>query len=113
MTLRDTVHAAGRKRLIVGALFTEIFLASLAVEVLRHGYGVALPLKATGTLSQVARMTAVKRLMQAAAVPTASLAIATELLFDWIPPVADKARELGKGYLTDPADAMKAQDRAA
>lgn len=98
---RDAVRATGRKRLIVGALFTEICLAFPTVEMLRDGYDVAFPVDAVGGLSQIAHATAVQRLVQAGAVPTTALAFATELFRDWKSPVADKARELVKGYLTD------------
>ena len=68
---------------------------------LRDGYDVAFPVDAVGGLSQIAHATAVQRLVQAGAVPTTALAFATELFRDWESPVADKARELVKGYLTD------------
>ena len=100
---RDAVRATGRKRLLVGALFTEICLAFPTVDMLREGYDVAFPVDAVGGLSQVAHTTAIQRLVQAGAVPTTSLAIATELFRDWKSPVADKARGLVKGYLSDVA----------
>lgn len=98
---RDAVRATGRRRLIVGALFTEICLAFPTVELLRDGYDVTFPVDAVGGLSQIAHTTAIQRLVQAGAVPTTALAIATELFRDWKSPVADKARVLVKGYLTD------------
>ena len=110
---REAVRTTGRKRLIVGALFTEICLAFPTVELLRDGYDVAFPVDAVGGLSQTAHATAVQRLVQAGAVPTTALAFATELFRDWKSPVADKARELVKGYLTDLASVMSAQGDAA
>ncbi|WP_169742812.1 isochorismatase family protein [Muricoccus aerilatus] len=98
---RDAVRATGRKRLIVGALFTEICLAFPTVELLRDGYDVAFPVDAVGGLSQLAHATAIQRLVQAGAVPTTALAFTTELFRDWKSPLADKARELVKGYLAD------------
>lgn len=98
---REAVRATGRKRLLVGALFTEICLAFPTVEMLRDGYDVAFPADAVGGLSQIAHATAIQRLVQAGAVPTTALAFGTELFRDWKSPVADKARELVKGYLSD------------
>ncbi|MBL6077086.1 isochorismatase family protein [Belnapia sp. T18] len=102
---RDAVRATGRKRLLVGALFTEICLAFPVVEMLRDGYDVAFPVDAVGGLSQVAHATAIQRLVQAGAVPTTALAFGTELFRDWKSPVAGRARELVKGYLTEVAQA--------
>jgi nicotinamidase-related amidase len=98
---RDAVRATGRKRLIVGALFTEICLAFPVVELLREGYDVTFPVDAVGGLSQVAHVTAIQRLVQAGAVPNTALAVVTELFRDWKSPVANKARELVKGYLAE------------
>ena len=110
---RDAVRATGRKRLIVGALFTEICLAFPVVELLRDGYDVAFPVDAVGGLSQIAHATAVQRLVQAGAVPTTALAFATELFRDWKSPVADKARALVKGYLADLPGVTSTQVEAA
>jgi nicotinamidase-related amidase len=101
IAFRDAVRATGRKRLLVGALFTEICLAFPTVDMLRDGYDVAFPVDAVGGLSQIAHATAIQRLVQAGAVPTTALAFATELFRDWKAPVADKARELVKRYLTE------------
>ena len=98
---RDAVRATGRRRLLVGALFTEICLAFPTVDMLRDGYDVAFPVDAVGGLSQIAHATAIQRLVQAGAVPTTALAFATELFRDWKSPVADKARDLVKSYLTE------------
>jgi nicotinamidase-related amidase len=110
---RDAVRATGRRRLIVGALFTEICLAFPTVEMLRDDYEVVFPVDAVGGLSQIAHATAIQRLMQAGAVPATTLAIVTELFRDWKSPVADKARELVKGYLADLPGVTGPQARAA
>jgi nicotinamidase-related amidase len=95
---RDAVDKTGRKRLIFGALWTEICLAFPVVEALKDGYDVAFVVDAVGGLSQVAHRTAVERLTHAGAVPTTALATVTELFRDWASPVAGKAREIIKAY---------------
>ena len=96
---REAVRATGRRRLIVGALFTEICLAFPVVDMLKDGYDVAIPVDAVGGVTQIAHATAIQRLVHAGATPTTTLAIATELFRDWKSPVADKARTLIVDYL--------------
>jgi nicotinamidase-related amidase len=97
----DAVKKTGRKRLIFGALYTEICLAYPVVDEIADGYDVMFVVDAVGGLSQLAHRTAIERLAHAGAVPNTSLAVVTELFRDWKSPVADKAREIIKGYLAE------------
>jgi len=97
----EAVKKTGRKRLIFGALYTEICLAFPVVDALAEGYEVSFVVDAVGGLSQVAHRTAIERLAHAGAVPNTSLALVTELFRDWKSPVADKAREIIKPYLAE------------
>ena len=96
---REAVKKTGRKRLIFGALYTEICLAFPVVDALADGYDVTFVVDAVGGLSQLAHRTAIERLAHAGAVPNTSLALVTELFRDWKSPVADQAREIIKPYL--------------
>jgi nicotinamidase-related amidase len=98
---RAAVNKTRRKRLIFGALYTEICLAFPVVDALADGYDVSFVVDAVGGLSQLAHRTAIERLAHAGAVPNTSLAIVTELFRDWKSPVADKAREIIKSYQAD------------
>lgn len=98
---REAVTKTGRKRLIFGALYTEICLAYPVVEALADGYDVMFVVDAVGGLSQLAHRTAIERLAHAGAVPNTSLAVVTELFRDWKSPVADKARGIVKSYLAE------------
>lgn len=98
---RDAVKKTGRKRLIFGALYTEICLAFPVVDALADGYDVTFVVDAVGGLSQLAHRTAIERLAHAGAVPNTSMAVVTELFRDWASPVADKAREILKTYAAD------------
>jgi nicotinamidase-related amidase len=95
---REAVTKTGRKRLIIGALYTEICLAFPVVAALADGYEVTYPVDAVGGMSQLAHRTAIERLTNAGAVPNTSLALVTELFRDWASPVANKAREILKQY---------------
>lgn len=97
----NAVKKTGRKRLIFGALYTEICLAYPVVDALADGYEAAFVVDAVGGLSQVAHRTAIERLAHAGAVPNTSLAVVTEFFRDWKSPVADKAREIIKPYLAE------------
>jgi len=98
---REAVKKTGRKRLIFGALYTEICLAFPVVDAIADGYEVTFVVDAVGGLSQLAHRTAIERLAHAGAVPNTSLALGTDLCRDWKSPVADKARALVKPYLAE------------
>ena len=98
---RDAVKKTGRKRLIFGALYTEICLAFPVVDALAEGYDVTFVVDAVGGLSQLAHRTAIERLAHAGAVPNTSLALVTEFFRDWKSPVASKARDIIKPYLAE------------
>ena len=95
------VERTGRKRLIIGALYTEICLAFPVVDALKEGYDVTYVVDAVGGLSQLAHRTAIDRLAHAGAVPNTALALVTELFRDWKSPVANSAREIIKPYLAE------------
>ena len=98
---RAAVKKTGRKRLVFGALYTEICLAFPVVDALRDGYEAMFVVDAVGGMSQLAHRTAIERLTAAGAIPNTSLALVTELFRDWKSPVADKAREIVKWYLPE------------
>ena len=100
-TFRDAVKKTDRKRLIFGALYTEICLAFPVVDALKDGYDVSFVVDAVGGLSQLAHRTAIERLEHAGAVPNTALALVTEFFRDWKSPVADKGREIVKWYLAE------------
>lgn len=95
------VESTGRKRLIFGALYTEICLAFPVLEAMKDGFDATFVVDAVGGLSQLAHRTAVERLTAAGAAPNTALALVTELFRDWNAPVAGKAREIIKTYLAE------------
>ena len=96
---RAAVKKTGKKRLIFGALYTEICLAFPVIDAMRDGYEAMFVVDAVGGMSQLAHRTAIERLTAAGAVPNTSLALVTELFRDWKSPIADKAREVIKWYM--------------
>src|SRR3954453_23322292 len=65
---REAVEATGRRRLIIGALHTEICLAFATVQALKDGYDVLYVTDAVGGRSQVANRTSIERLAHPGAI---------------------------------------------
>lgn len=79
----DTVKKTGRSQLILAALWTEICLAMPTIQALGEGYDVFIVTDASGGVSQEAHDMAVRRLVQAGAVPITWMAVAAEWQRDW------------------------------
>src|SRR6476659_466014 len=97
---REAVAATERKRLIFGALQTEVCLAFAVIEALKAGYEAEFVTDAVGSRSEVAHRTGVRRLSLAGAVPNTTLAVVMEWFRDWTGPLADAARNVTQWYLT-------------
>jgi hypothetical protein len=116
---RQAVEATGRRRLIIGALHTEICLAFATVQALKDGYDVLYVTDAVGGRSQVAHRTSIERLAHAGAVPTTALAVVTETFRDWASPLAEPARDVIYWYFnevpkhTEQVGVAEAEKRAA
>jgi len=79
----DLVKQSGRKQLILAALWTEICLAMPAIQALGEGYDVFIVTDASGAVSAEAHDMAVRRMVQAGAVPITWMAVLGEWQRDW------------------------------
>jgi nicotinamidase-related amidase len=79
----DIVRKSGRKQLVLAALYTEICLAMPAIQALGEGYDVFIVTDASGGVSVEAHDMAVRRMVQAGAVPITWLAVLGEWQRDW------------------------------
>jgi nicotinamidase-related amidase len=79
----DAVKKSGRKQLVLAALYTEICLAMPAIQALGDGYDVFIVTDASGGVSVEAHDMAVRRMVQAGAVPINWLAVLGEWQRDW------------------------------
>ncbi|CDN86139.1 Putative hydrolase [Hydrogenophaga intermedia] len=79
----DIVKKSGRKQLILAALWTEVCLAMPAIQALGEGYEVFVVTDASGGVSAESHDMAVRRLVQAGAVPITWLAVISEWQRDW------------------------------
>jgi len=77
------VRATGRRKLIVGALWTEVCLVLPALDALAEGYDVYPVVDAVGGTSRVAHEAGLQRLVQAGARPTSWVQLICELQRDW------------------------------
>ena len=79
----QAVHATGRRKLIICALWTEICMAFTALDALREGYEVYPVVDAIGGTSVEAHRAALERVVQAGAQPISWVSLACELQRDW------------------------------
>ncbi len=79
----NVIKKTGRKKLIVAALWTEICLAMPVIQALGEGYEVYFVTDASGGVSREAHEMAVRRMVQAGAVPITWLAVISEWQRDW------------------------------
>ena len=77
------VRAAGRRKLILCALWTEICMAFPALDALREGYDVYPVVDAIGGTSEEAHRAGLERVVQSGASPISWVALAVELQRDW------------------------------
>jgi nicotinamidase-related amidase len=79
----QAVHATGRRKLILCALWTEVCMSFVALDALREGYEVYPVLDAIGGTSLEAHRAALERVVQAGAQPISWVSLACELQRDW------------------------------
>jgi nicotinamidase-related amidase len=109
---RAAIEKTGKKRLIFGALYTEICLAYPVIESMRAGYDAMFVVDAVGGMSQLAHRTAIERLTAAGAVPNTSLALVTELFRDWKSALAEPAREVIMWHTSEARNLSKKLQRS-
>ncbi|MEA2532532.1 MAG: hypothetical protein QOJ93_343 [Actinomycetota bacterium] len=80
---RAAVEGAGRKKLVMTALWTEVCLALAALDAMRDGYEVYPVVDAVGGTSTEAHHAALERMVQAGAQPISWMSLACELQRDW------------------------------
>jgi hypothetical protein len=103
----------------LGGLHTEICLTFAIVQALKDGYDVSYVTGTVGGRSRADCRTGIERLAHGGAVPTAALAVVTELFRDWAAPPAAPARDVIYWYfneipkLTDKVGVAEAEKLAA
>ena len=82
------VEAAGRKKLIIAGVSTEICLAFPAIHATGIGYDAYAVIDASGTFSETKRVTGLLRMVQAGVIVTDYATVAVEILKDNASPKA-------------------------
>src|SRR3982751_1997824 len=77
------VERAGRKKLVMAALWTEVCLAFPAIQAMEAGYEVYAVDDASGGTSEVAHRCAMQRIVQSGAVPVTWQQVLLEFQRDW------------------------------
>src|SRR5437870_4594971 len=77
------IKKTGKTKIVMAALWTEICLAMPAIQALGEGYEVYIVTDASGGVTSEAHDMAVRRMVQAGAVPMTWLAVQGELQRDW------------------------------
>ena len=92
----DLVKRTGRRKLILAALWTEMCLAMPTIHALGEGYDVYIVTDASGGVSVETHEMAVRRMVQAGAVPITWIGLSGEWQRDWarVSTLADAAKIL-------------------
>ena len=77
------VEATGRKKIVLGGLWTEVCVAFPAIQAIEAGYEVYAVADVCGDVSQLAHDMAMQRVIQAGAVPVTWLQVMLEWQRDW------------------------------
>ncbi|HKM76739.1 MAG TPA: hydrolase [Candidatus Bathyarchaeia archaeon] len=77
------VKKTGRKKLVLGGLWTEVCIVDPTIYALQEGYEVYVVADACGGTSNTAHDLAIQRMIQAGAVPVTWLQVLLELQRDW------------------------------
>ncbi len=86
--VRDAVKRTGRQKLLIGGITTHVCLAFPAMSAVADGYDVYALLDASGTWSDLLRLTAIDQMRQAGVRITSGAAAFVEMLHDNASPIA-------------------------
>jgi nicotinamidase-related amidase len=81
--VKRAVEKMGRKKLILGGLWTSVCIALPALMALEEGYDVYCVVDACGDINEMAQDASVQRMVQAGVAPITSLQFLLELQRDW------------------------------
>ena len=106
---RDAVQATGRRKVVIGGLWTEVCLAFPVLDMLAEGYEVYPVADAVGGISPVSHQRAFDRMIQAGARPVTALSFGSELMRNWARETSDRFRKVLQWYF---AERRKLQGKA-
>ena len=80
---RQAVEATDRKNIIISGLWTEVCVTWPTLNMLNEGYNIYVVEDACGATSQLAQDAAIRRCIQAGAIPMTTIATVLEFQRDW------------------------------
>lgn len=101
---RAAVEATGRRKIVIGGLWTEVCLAFPTLDMLAEGYEVYPVIDAVGGISPVSHETAIQRMLAAGAQPVTAISFGSELMRNWARPTSDKFRQVLRWYFRERAE---------
>lgn len=105
--VRRAVGETGRRRVVFGALWTEICLAFPVLHARKEGYETYFVADAVGGTTPVAHEAAIQRMIQAGSVPLNWMGLLAEWVRDWKTPRAQPMREILRWYYGELSRAEK------
>jgi nicotinamidase-related amidase len=99
--VRRAVQATGRRRVVIGGLYTEICVAYPTIRMLAAELDVAVIADATASQSPTAHEQALSRMTHAGATPSTAMAMTLEWFRDWASPAAQRALPVLQWYNTE------------
>jgi nicotinamidase-related amidase len=88
--VRDAIKRTGRQKLLIAGITTPVCLTSASTSAAADGYDVYALLDASGTWSDLLRITAIDQMRQAGVTVTSGVAAFTEMLRDNASPLASE-----------------------
>lgn len=97
----NAIEAAGRKKVVVAGITTEVCVVFPVLQLLDEGYEVQVVADASASFTKIGDAAALRRMEQAGAVITSTAQIIAELAIDWTTPRGQAlANLLGLGALS-------------
>ncbi|THJ65165.1 isochorismatase family protein [Arthrobacter echini] len=101
---RAAVEATGRRKVVIGGLWTEVCVTFPTLDMRREGYEVYPVADAIAGVSPEAHSNALERMRQAGATPITALQFASELMRNWARPSANNLREIMGWYFPEKSE---------
>ncbi|MGS1096744.1 hydrolase (plasmid) [Aquamicrobium terrae] len=98
---RKAVEATGRRKVVIGGLWTEVCLAFPVLDMLAEGYEVYPVADAVGGISPVSHERAFDRMIQAGAHPVTAISFGSELMRNWARESSDRFRKVLQWYFPE------------
>jgi nicotinamidase-related amidase len=95
---RRAIEATGRRKVVIGGLWTEVCLTFPTLDMLAEGYEVYPVADAVGGISPVAHQRAFERMIAAGARPVTAISFGSELMRNWARPNSDNLRQVMRWY---------------